>query len=148
MKLYAVPGAHNIIDTIVDATGLTSVNGETFEQVLERYPLATLYTWDDWRAVQIKRQQTPITWEMSTYERYTEMLEILPPAFWRRGLFLVGEPMDHDYGTGQPRFTAYWQRGDRYLMASRPITIAEAESIVRTQSIDRAAMLPADSTGQ
>jgi hypothetical protein len=45
VKLYAVPGHHNVIDTIVDATGLTSINGETFEQVRERYPLARLYTW-------------------------------------------------------------------------------------------------------
>lgn len=146
MKLYAVPGHHNVIDTIVDATGLTSINGETFEQVRERYPLAQLYTWEEWRAVQMERQHTPIEWELSTFERYREMLEILPPAFWRRGLFLVGEPMDHDYGTGQPRYSAYWQRGDRYLTASRPITIAEAESIVQTQSIDRSAMLPPDPT--
>ncbi len=133
MKLYADPGAHNIIDTIVDATGRTSVNGETFEQVRERYPLAILYTWEEWRAVQIERQQTPIAWEMTTADRYREMLEILPPAFWRGGLFLVGEPMDHDYGTGQPRFSAFWQRGDRYFTASRPITCAEASAAIHAR---------------
>lgn len=136
MKLYAVPGQHNIIDTIVDATGLTSVNGETFEQVRERYPLATLYTWEEWRGVQMERQQTPITWEDTDEHKYREMLEVLPPAFWVGGLFLVGEAMDHAYATGQPRFTAYWHRRtaagifERYLVASRPITIAEARAIV------------------
>jgi hypothetical protein len=65
------------------------------------------------------------------------MLGILPPAFWEFGLFLVGEPYDHDCATGAPRFTAYWERRRtsvyyvRYSVASRPITIAEAQAIVR-----------------
>lgn len=130
MRLYAVPGAHNIIDTIVEATGLTAVNGHTFEQVRAREPLATLYTWEEWRALQIERQQTPITWEPTTKAQYREMLEVLPPAFWQMDLFLVGEPMDHAYETGRPRFSAYWYRLGKYFTASRPITISEAETIV------------------
>ena len=135
-RLYAVPGAHNIVDTINDTTGLTSVNRETFEQVRERYPLAVCLTWEEWRAQQIARQQTPITWADTDEHKYREMLEVLPPAFWVGGLFLVGEAMDHDYATGRPRFSAYWHRRtaagifDRYLVASRPLTIAEARSIV------------------
>jgi hypothetical protein len=137
MRLYAVPGAHNVIDTINEATGQTTINGHTFEQVLAREPLAKLFTWEEWRATQIERQQTPITWEPTTEEKYNEMLNVLPPEFWRMGLFLVGEPYDHDYATGAPRFTAYWERRKssvhyvRYSVASRPITIAEADAIVR-----------------
>lgn len=131
MKLYAVPGAHNIIDTINEATGLTSINGQTFEEIRAREPRAILYTWDEWRAVQIERQHTPITWEPTTADQYRRMLEILPPAFWEFGLFLVGEPMDHDYASGEPRFTAYWHRGNRYLTASRPVTRDEAATMIR-----------------
>lgn len=137
MKLYAVPGHHNIIDTINDATGRTSVNGHTAAQVFAREPLAQCFTWEEWRAIQIARQQTPITWAPTSATKYHEMLGILPPAFWEFGLFLVGEPYDHDYATGAPRFTAYWERGRasvhyvRYAVASRPITIAEARAIVR-----------------
>jgi hypothetical protein len=136
LKLYAVPGAHNIIDTINPHTGRTSVLGQTFEEVLAREPLAVCLTWEEWKAQQIERQQSPIRWAETTEPKYREMLEVLPPAFWVRGLFLVGEAMDHDYATGRPRFTAYWHRStaaglfDRYLVASRPMTIAEARAIV------------------
>jgi hypothetical protein len=130
VEVYAIPGHHNIIDGINPDTGLTCVNGDTAEQVAAREPLAVRMTWEAWRAEQIARQQTPIAWQPSTRAQYHEMLNVLPPALWIGGAFLVGEPMDHSHATGAPRFTAYKQTGSsedfaRYWVASRPLTVAE-----------------------
>lgn len=138
-EVYAVPGAHSLIDVIDPSTGLTWVNGHTEAEVQARDPLAVRMAWADWQRAESASQRTPITWERSTHAKYHEMLNILPPAAWIGGAFLVGEPYDHDVMTGQPRFQGYWERvgpGDRggwdargalyvYLVASRPMTIAE-----------------------
>lgn len=128
-ELYAVPSAHNIIDTINPLTGLSRFCGETDTQIQARYPGAQRYTWETWTAQASASQRTPITWEPSTKDQYHEMLEILPPALWTGGAFLVGEPCDHDVATGQPRFQGYRVRGlcsaPTYWASSRPITCAE-----------------------
>jgi hypothetical protein len=124
-ELYAVPAEGCIIDTIVAKTGLTSIYSRTEADVLARAPRAVRMTWDTWQADQVVRQHTPITWAETTGAQYDEMLNVLPPAFWRSGAFLVGEPVDHDFATGQPRFDAYWQRYKHFYVASRPVTIAE-----------------------
>lgn len=127
---YAIPGESSLIDVIDNETGLTSVYGETFEQVRTRYPNAERITVASWSAARAAAQDTPILWRRTNRAKYHEMLNILPPALWIGGAFLVGEPMDHHALSGQPRFSAYWQRGSSedfavYLVASRPLTCAE-----------------------
>ena len=123
--VYAVPGDHGIIDAIHPDTGLTITLSQTAEQVRERYPLAERMSWADWQEAAIARQQTPITWTLTTREMYDEMLNVLPPISWRGGAFCVGEPWDHCVATGRARYQAYWQRGDSFCVSSRPITVAE-----------------------
>lgn len=124
-ELYAVPGRNTIIDEINPATGLTYYCGETGDQVRARYPEAVRMTITDWTAAVIARQATPIVWESTTAEAYRRMLEVLPPALWIGGAFLVGEPMDHAVADGAPRFTAFWHHGTEFLIASRPLTRLE-----------------------
>lgn len=123
--VYAIPGEDHILDTINPVTGLTSVYGKTEAQVKAESPLAVRMSWEDWRMAASKRQQTPIYWMRTTQHKYNEMLEVLPPIDWRSGAFLVGEPTDHDFGTGQPRYQAYRELGGFYYASSRPITRTE-----------------------
>jgi hypothetical protein len=124
-ELYAVPGRNTIIDTINPATDRTHYADETAEQVRARYPEAVRMTIAEWTAAVIARQTTPITWEPTTAEAYHEMLEVLPPALWIGGAFLVGEPQDHAAADGAPRFAGYLHHGGAYFVASRPVTRAE-----------------------
>ena len=133
---YAVPGEHSIIDVIHPETGLTWVYAETEEQIRVRYPTAVRISLDDWTKRRAAEQDTPIVWTRTSKRKYWEMLEVLPPALWIGGAFLVGEPTDHHATTGQPRFQAYWQRGSSddfaiYLAASRPMTCAELRAVVQ-----------------
>jgi len=122
--VYAVPGEDSVIDTI-RPDGLTSVLGESFEQVRARHPAAVRMTWATWRAAAIERQRAPIHWQPTTADKYMEMLEVLPPIEWRSGAFLVGEPIDHCHATGRPRFQAYRQIDDRFYASNRAITVLE-----------------------
>ena len=54
-----------------------------------------------------------------------EMLEVLPPAIWIGGAFLVGEPVTHSARTGAPMFDGFWKRNGRYLASNRAMTRAE-----------------------
>ena len=128
VEAYAEPNAESIVDVIHPATGLTWVNGESFEQVQARYPRAERVVFADWLKAKATRQQTPIVWERSGEATYLEMLEILPPAMWVGTEFLVGEPTDHCCVTGAPRFQAYGKCRGVYLASSRPITMAELRS--------------------
>ena len=130
MKAYVRPNAHNLIDTINDATGLTLISQETFEEVRERYPDAVLVDVDEWQAEKQRQQLAPIEWQDTDKETYWEMLECLPPARMSRGAFLVGEPIDHLASTGEERYEMYRKIGDKYIVSSRPVTIAEFKSIV------------------
>lgn len=130
-EVYAIPGKNHIIDAIDPATGLTMINGHTEEQVKAREPQAERMTYEAWQAAAVARQQTPITWGPTTREQYHEMLGILPPAFWKGGVFCVGEPTDHDFATGRPRFATYRYHGGEYQVASRPLTRAEAAEHVQ-----------------
>lgn len=113
-----------VIDTI-SGNGLTTYARETFEQIRAEYPNAERMTLDEFCAWKAEQQRTPIEWEPTTEERYFEMLEVLPPALMTSCGFLVGEPMDHDAGNGQPRFHAFRKRGNVFEFASRPMTEAE-----------------------
>ncbi len=124
-EVYAVPGANHIIDVINPDTGLTVTFGRDEANVKAEHPDAIRLTWGEWQADAVKRQNTPIRWTETDEHTYTNMLEVLPPALWIGGGFLVGEPWDHSYETGAPRFAAYLHRNGRYYTASRPLTCAE-----------------------
>jgi len=125
---YAVPGENHIIATINAETGLTRICGHTEAEVLAREPGAVRMAFGDFLSAMAERQETPIVWVETTAKTYHDMLEVLPPAFWQGGLFLVGEPTDHSARTGQSRFQAYREdAGARYFASSRPLTIAEAK---------------------
>lgn len=136
-QVWAVPGANFIIDRIHPETGLTLCFQRDEASVLAEYPTAVRMSADDWTTAQAERQHTPITWEPSTAEQYDEMLGCLPPAYWAGGAFLVGEPSDHDYNNGRPRFQAYWHRHGAYLSSSRPVTIAEMKAELNQKGIAR-----------
>lgn len=61
-----------------------------------------------------------------TAGRYQDMLEVLPPARWTGGAFLVGEAMSHD-DNGQPRYAYYFRRGNQHFHGP-DLTIAEFEA--------------------
>jgi hypothetical protein len=127
---WAVPGANSIIDVIHPVTGRTWINGNTPAEMLAREPRAVRMVLSDWLAEKAARQQTPITWTQTTEATYREMLDVLPPAAWVAGYFLVGEPTDHCAATGAPRFQGYRETAGRYFASSRPITLAELRAIV------------------
>lgn len=122
---FAVPGEDSLIDCINPDTGRSWINDETLEQIRLRYPLAEVMKIDDFCAAKAAKQDSPVEWSETTAENYNDMLEVLPPALWERGGFLVGEPWDHHATNGQPRFAAFVQRGGKYYEASRPMTRAE-----------------------
>lgn len=128
---FAVPGENHIVDVVHPATGRSLHFDRTLEEVQAHYPGAVLMPWEDWRQEQIKRQQTPITWGATTEHQYRYALEVLPPVEWRGGGFLLGEPYDHDYATGAPRFHGYRQQGYRHFVSSRPLTVAEFREELR-----------------
>jgi hypothetical protein len=144
-EVWSVPGKNSIIDAIVRETGLTCYLKETPAQVLARHPDAIRQTWADWRQAAIARQQTPIGWRRTTKARYHEMLEVLPPAMWIGGAFLVGEPQDHDIATGSPRFDAFRHRHGVYEASDRPITRAELRAVLAPQSASIAADIMTES---
>jgi hypothetical protein len=134
-NVIAVPGKNSIIDVIDRTTGKTAINGNTLEEVQQREPGAVLMSWTDWSAIQIQRQQTAIGWRRISAEEYDERLNVLPPLAWTSKGFLLCEPYDHCYQTGQPRYHAFLRRGgggpypaDHYT-STRPITLVEWRAV-------------------
>lgn len=128
---FTVRGADSMIDLVHPVTGKTVIYGRTLEECRQEkgYEAAELMTVDDFCRDKADRQDEPVIWEETTEERFFEMLECLPPAYQtggeRGGAFLVGEPWDHHAATGRPRFAAYREIGDKFLVASRPMTVQE-----------------------
>ena len=133
-EVYAVPGAGHIIDVINPVTGLTCVYAKDLAAVLADNPGAVRMTWEAWRTEAADRQHTPISWHLTDEDTYQRMLEVLPPTLWIGGAFLVGEPDDHDFTTGQPRFRAYRCRGGVYTVANRPLTCAELRTVIGSRA--------------
>ena len=115
--------------TCIDLIGTdnrTECFGRTLDEVRREYPGAEIMPLETFCRRKAALQRTPITWTKTTRKRYVEMLEVLPPAEWQQGGFLVGEPFDHDALTGRPRYQAFRKRGPyAYEVASRPLTVAE-----------------------
>lgn len=121
---FASKTTATVID-VLGPDGRTQINGKTLDDVRRDYPDAEEMTLDafcEWKAA---RQDSPVTWEETTAERFDDMLGCLPPAMMAGGGFLVGEPWDHHATTGEPRYQAFRQRGGRFEVADRPMTRAE-----------------------
>jgi hypothetical protein len=121
-------GRETIIDVLHPETGLTVCFSKTLEETRQEYPDAEQMNIAEFCAWKVRMQRTPITWAVTTEVRYYEMLAALPPAELMFDAFLVGEPSDHDAGTGQARYDAYRQRDGVYEIASRPMTRTEFRS--------------------
>lgn len=52
-------------------------------------------------------------------DTYWYFLEILPPAFYKLGVFQMGEPFDHDGHQGRPRYGTYLhnKKNNKYYYA-------------------------------
>ena len=123
----ARPRADNIIDLIHPTTGKTLIYGLTLAEIRQRPgdEKAEIMRYQDFADAKAERQDTPIKWEETTEEKFSYMLEVLPPAAMHGGGFLVGEPTDHHAVTGQPRFGACKEQDGKYYAANRPLTRAE-----------------------
>lgn len=124
-EAFAVPGESHLIDCRHPERGTSWIEGETLEEIRQRYPGAEVVNIEDWCKAKGARQDTPIEWADITEEQYNEALECLPPAAMSAGGFLVGEPSDHHAGTGAPRFAAYFRQGQQFVASSRPLTRKE-----------------------
>lgn len=122
---FVEPRADNMIDLIHPETGKSLIEGEALEQIRQRYPTAEIVNVDDWCAAKGAKQDERVTWKEITEKRYNDMLCCLPPAAWIADYFLVGEPWDHHAVSGRPRYAAFGRIGERYIEASRPMTIPE-----------------------
>lgn len=123
-ECFAVPG-ETMIDVIDSATGRTVIYGKTLADCQRDYPGAERMSIDAYCQSKAQAQDTPITWAPTTEDRYSELLECLPPAAYRPGGFLVGEPWDHHAITGAPRYQACIHKGTSYFISNRAMTKAE-----------------------
>jgi hypothetical protein len=87
MNCYYTPGSTSIIDTINDATGLTTIYGETLEQIRLEYPAAEVWDFDAAveQIMKLKREKYVTKPKLIDSDRWGEMLEVLPPMLWRSG---------------------------------------------------------------
>jgi hypothetical protein len=122
---FAVPGQDSIIDMRHPTTGLSMVYSQTLEEIQVRYPGAEVVNFEAWIAAKAERQHTPVVWRECPEARYDKMLNVLPPAVHLRNGFLVGEPWDHDAGTGEPRFAAFRRHLGAFEESNRPMTRTE-----------------------
>lgn len=82
--VFYEPGQLWAIDFAVQIeTGFVSeMTGETLEQLRQRYPNAVLASTEEWR---VQAEASIITEpQITTRDRFIEMLEILPPDGWHR----------------------------------------------------------------
>lgn len=125
---FCVPGELSIID-MVGADGTSVINGETLDQVRERYPAAVIKPLAEFCEAKARMQDRPIIWHETTAEAYEDARCCLPPAVIARGGFLLGEPSDHHAQSGRPRFAAFVNVRGRYYTSNRPLTIAEFRTV-------------------
>ena len=65
---------------------------------------------------------TTLLFQKVTRSKYFEMLEVLPPVYHNKGVFLVGEPTDHN-SEGKPRYQAYFTIDDDFYTLTEPQTL-------------------------
>lgn len=70
-----------------------------------------------------------MNWKEIDEARYTEMLEILPPALWLTKGFLVGEPYTHreckETKQFRAAFTPFLSLGGKFFEGDEPMTSPE-----------------------
>jgi hypothetical protein len=115
----------HIIDAVNPETGAGLYGGKTLAETQAERPGAELLTLAEWQAHRGGIQRGPIMWETTTEEEYNDMMNVLPPAAYGPGAFLVGEPADHEADSGKPRYQAYRSRGLLFERSNRPLTRSE-----------------------
>lgn len=65
-----------------------------------------VYTMEDW---QRDRELSPAIGQYVDNDVVWELIECLPPAYWRFGIFQVGEPYSHDKETCAPLYATFVQ---------------------------------------
>lgn len=63
-----------------------------------------------------------VAWKEITEQRYDEMLGAVPPVLQMAKGFLVGEAVDLDPTSGNPRFAAFINHEGRFYECSQPMT--------------------------
>jgi len=124
-KAFAIPGEDSIIDLVNPNTGRTWIKGETLEQIRKRYPAAQIVNLKAHCAAGAVRQDSPVTWDEITEEKYWYYLEVVPPVGTDGGNFMVGEAADHHAVTGRARYQAVVAHGGKYWASSRPMQAVE-----------------------
>ena len=139
-RIAAYPTDHprawsTIIDVLrPDAAGVlrSAAYGLTVEELTARDGHAVrVTTWEAWQAGAAAAQAAvPVVWQPCPPAEFDDRLEVLPPLAWAGGSFLVGEAADHDFATGQPRYSAYRESGSsadfrRTYRSTRPVTRRE-----------------------
>ncbi len=127
-----------VIDLLDPVTGRTVYGKKLPGELKLEYPdieELALGEFVDWKQA---RQRTEIGWELVTEERFLDMLNVLPPAATSADMraFLVGEPADHEAGTGLPRYDAFVQRvGSEagFYASNRPMTQVEFGRLFATR---------------
>lgn len=105
--------------------------GSSEENIKERYPGAKLMKVSDFRKEADKKQSPPIQWIQTTQEKFNYAFEVVPPAYYRKNSFLLGEPIDHRCLTGEPRYEGFIQTKDGFFVTNRPVTEKEFEEAVK-----------------
>ena len=83
-QLCFVDGPFTCIDLEQPGTGRGVWSKETLEEMRKRYPNAELVELDDW--TEAKEQALCTEPKPIDEERFLEMLEVLPPQRWQRGV--------------------------------------------------------------
>lgn len=65
-----------------------------------------VYTMEDW---QRDKDLSPAVGQMVDNAVVWELIECLPPTYWHRGVFQVGEPYTHDKENGRPLYATFEQ---------------------------------------
>ncbi len=67
----------------------------------------------EWAALWAAMTENPEAWIPTTEAMYSDMLEVLPPAGWVGGAFLVGEPNHHN-AQGEAVYACFRKIGDKF----------------------------------
>lgn len=126
MQLVLAKGL-KLIDCVVD--GKTIYEKVSAEEALAKDPELRLIPMDQFCSEVGKVQDEPVKWSSIEDDDYYEKMNCLPPALTQSYGFLLGEPQDHHFVSGKPRFAAFLRLGTgnlaRFLRSSRPLTASE-----------------------
>lgn len=128
---FANDDQDHVIDVIHPVTGLSWINGESFDQMKLRYPEIKIVNMREWFNAKGERQDSPVAWVEITADKFDEYLCCLPPISYGQGRFLVGEPSDHHASSGAPRYHACVSQDGKHYTSNRPLTVKEFKALER-----------------